>query len=227
MKLRPFVKKYSIALVALATLSGVACENLQNGLKGSAKVPLLPLSLPIFPTNLTLSGLTSSLKARVDSLVPSVSVLGFSASLSSLLDTSILNSATSTLEGQLKSASLQILQPGTLSATVEGQLTDFLRNAITVSKVGINMQLQNNTQEFVKTPSQYKLFLGDGEKLKGDNFDESTSVPFEESPTSVTGTETTTTSTASTTTSENKGEFIVKPGDTLDVSLENVPRISV
>ncbi|MDP8257481.1 MAG: hypothetical protein P9M14_17180 [Candidatus Alcyoniella australis] len=108
------------------------------------------------------------------------------------------------VEQRLRAASLEILQPGVLSVAVDNRVTDVLRDYIEVTRVGVNFAFTNQTDVWVSVPVEFKLYLGDGELAEA--WDESVSIPFADERV-------------------DDGQFIVAPGESIELSIDNVPHL--
>jgi len=108
------------------------------------------------------------------------------------------------VEDSLREASLEILQPGVLSGAIENQVSETFNDYVTVTQVGVNFEVGNDTDSYVSVPGEFKLYLGDGEQAE--DWDEDVTIPFADDRV-------------------EDGQFIIKPGETLDLSIENVPHL--
>ncbi len=176
---------------ALLALSACDCVSAEDGeIKAEAALPLLPFDLPLFPTDLKMDGL-------VDSIQEEVSGAGF-------LSDSFIGDFLDDVEEGLEEASLEILQPGTLSTPVNDQITDTFQEWVEVTRVGVNFSVANDTDAWVAVPIEFKLYLGDGELV--DAWDDAATIPFAEAD-------------------NQDGSFIVKPGEQIDLTIDNVPAL--
>ncbi len=129
-----------------------------------ATVPILPLDLPVYPTEVTLDGLTPSIKKWLEGKnVPA-----------SIIPDKLLDEGISKLGKTLEEATSEILQPGALSGAFNNQIKSFEK--VEVSKVGVRIVLSNSTKAMAATPTVFKLFLGEGSKTE--SFDETVLIPF-------------------------------------------------
>lgn len=160
---------------------------------GQVTLPLLPFDLPIFPTDVTLDGLTDTVADELDDL-----------GMGWLFSNSDIEKFIGKVEDKLKNASLEILQPGVLSAAIEGQVAETFNEYVKVTNVAVNFTIANDTDNYVSVPGEFKLYLGDGQKAE--DWDDSVTIPFEDDRV-------------------NDGEFIIKPGEELDLTVTNVPHL--
>ncbi|MCG3175023.1 MAG: hypothetical protein GMKNLPBB_03357 [Myxococcota bacterium] len=131
-------------------------------------IPLLPVDLPIYPTDLTASGLADSVAGQLGALgVPAIA----QGAVRPLLDSGV-----SALESKLKQASLEILQPGVLSADVGGRFAALAREQVQITRVVMTMVLANETKELVSTPTEFRLYAGEAKLAEA--WDESTAIGF-------------------------------------------------
>ena len=136
-------------------------------LKGQATLTLLPIDLPIFPTDVTLDGLTASIKSELKDL-----------GVDWMFSNSDIENFFGKVEKKLRNASLEILQPGVLSVAIDNQITDTIRDYVEVTEVGVTFGFKNDTDVWVSVPVEFQLFLGDGDKAEA--WDESVMIPFED-----------------------------------------------
>jgi hypothetical protein len=162
----------------------------------TAEVPVVPVDLPIYPTDISLEGFAASIAVELDDWgIPDWA----QPSQSTIQD------GVDSLEGKLKDASIEILQPGVLSVSVKNQVTDLIRQGIEVTKVGVKLKISNDTKEMAACPAEFKIYLG--EASKAEKWDESVSIEFADPKVS-------------------DGAFIVKPGETVSLELDDVPHIA-
>ena len=171
---------------------GLSCED--GKLTGQGTLPLLPIALPVFPTDVTLDGLVDWVEDELDDT-------GFGW----LFDNDDIQDFFDDVEERLRDASLEILQPGVLSVAIDNQVTDTIRDVVDVTKVGLNFSFKNDTDVWVSVPVEFQLFLGDGELAE--DWDESVMIPFVDDRV------------------DEDGNFIVKPGETIDLAIGNVPHL--
>ena len=190
------------ALCLISTLIAIACESLEAETEDgdlvikaeTSPIPLLPTDLPIYPTDLTLEGMAESVMDELEDWgVPSW-----------LIDEDDVEDAVDELEDMLKEASLEILQPGVLSVSVENRVTEIIRQNVEVTEVGVNFTISNETDKFIPAPTEFILFLGDGELAE--KWDESVSIPFADERV-------------------EDGQFVIKPGEEIELSIENVDHL--
>jgi hypothetical protein len=185
-------RRLSFLVLVLLAWSFFGCDNLgvSNGnIVGKATLPLLPIDLPIYPTDVTLDGLVGSVKDN----------LGLAGSL---LSNNYIQGFLDEVEAKLKKASIEILQPGTLSGAVGDQVAETFQTYVQVTRVGVN--IANDTNEWVSVPVEFKLYLGDGDLV--DAWSEDAVIPFADPQV-------------------NDGQFIVKPGESIDLSIDNVQQL--
>lgn len=181
-------------MISCGSGDGVTVED--GEIKGQATLPLLPIDIPIFPTDVTLDGLVDSVQSELDDqdipdwLQPS------EGAIQDFFDD---------VEKKLRNASIEILQPGVLSVAVDEQIADSVRDYVKVTQVGVNFKVSNDTDVWVSVPVEFQLFLGDGEKAEA--WDASAMIPFADPRV------------------DEDGQFIVKPGETIDLSIKNVPNL--
>ena len=159
-------RRLSFLVLVLLAWSFFGCDNLgvSNGnIVGKATLPLLPIDLPIYPTDVTLDGLVGSVKDN----------LGLAGSL---LSNNYIQGFLDEVEAKLKKASIEILQPGTLSGAVGDQVAETFQTYVQVTRVGVNFAIANDTNEWVSVPVEFKLYLGDGDLV--DAWSEDAVIPF-------------------------------------------------
>jgi len=184
---------FALLVLSCGEDDGVSYDD--GALTAKVTLPLLPIDLPILPTDVTLDGLVESVEEAIEDyfgplLVPSE---GYIADF------------LEKVEKKLAEASLEILQFGVLSASIDSTITDVIRAGVEVTAVGVNFAFENTTNEWVDVPVEFQLFLGDGELAEA--WDESVMIPFADPRV------------------DEDGNFIVEPGETIDLSIENVPHL--
>ncbi|MBI5528707.1 MAG: hypothetical protein HY897_20445 [Deltaproteobacteria bacterium] len=189
-------------VTVVAALAGIvfalgSCDFMREVEEGvTAEVPVVPVDLPIYPTDISLQGFAESIASELDDwgvpewLKPSESTI---------------QSGVDSLEDKLKAASVEILQPGVLSVSVKNQVTDLIRQGIEFTKVGVKLEISNDTKEMAACPAEFKIYLG--EASLAESWDESVSIEFADPKVS-------------------DGAFIVKPGETVSLSIDDVPHIA-
>ena len=162
-------------------------------LKGQVTLPLLPFDLPIFPTDVTLDGLVQSVADELDDL-----------GMGWLFDNDDIEKFIVKVEDKLRDASLEILQPGVLSAAIDDQVSETFSSYVEVTQVAVNFEVANDTDSYVSVPGEFKLYLGNGNKAE--DWDEDVMIPFADDRV-------------------EDGQFVIKPGETLNLSIDNVPHL--
>ena len=160
---------------------------------GKLVIPLLPIDLPIFPTDVTLDGLTDSVTDAIDDY-----------GMSWLIDTKEVQDFIAQIEKRVRKASLEILQPGVLSIAVDNKITNTLRDIVNITSVGINLEIANDTNDYVAVPSEFKLYVGDS--AAAEDFSDSVSIKFVADDV-------------------DNGQFILAPGESRDLSVDNIPHL--
>jgi hypothetical protein len=195
--------RWYILLTALALLTGgliiTSCGDgdgidFEDGLSGQVTIPLLPFDLPIFPTDVTLDGLVDTVMDFLDD------ELGFLFTG----DEDDIEDLLEDIEERLRDASLEILNPGVLSVAIDNKITDAITDLVKVTRVGVNFEIGNETDDFVSVPTEFKLYLG--EASLAETWSESATIPFADDRV-------------------DNGQFVLEPGDTIDLSIENVPHL--
>jgi len=189
-----FILAALLLMFACGEGDGVNFDPSTGALTGQATLPLLPLSLPVFPTEVNLDGLTDSFMDFVGDYDPF-----------GLVSSGDVDEALSQVEKKLEQASLQILQPGVLSISIDNVITDAIRDNVKVTGVKVNFKFTNKTDVWVDVPVEFQLFLGDGDKAK--QWDPSVMIPFVDDRVNPDGT------------------FIVKPGETVEMSTDNIQQL--
>ncbi|MCZ7582427.1 MAG: hypothetical protein M5R36_03325 [Deltaproteobacteria bacterium] len=87
---------------------------------------------------------------------------------------------------------------------MQDQIADTFNEFVEVTRVGVNFEIENETESYVAVPTEFKLFLGEGEAAE--DWDDSVTIPFEDDRV------------------EN-GQFIVEPGENIALSIENVDHL--
>jgi len=192
--------RYLAAIAVLfLTVFALTCGKGDNisvndgNVSGQATLPLLPIDLPIYPTDVTLDGLADSVKQGLEDI-----------GMGWMFDNDSVQSFFDDVEKRLRNASIEILQPGVLSVAIDNQITDTIRDYVQVTKVGVNFGFSNDTDEWVSVPVEFKLYLGDGKLAEA--WDESVTIPFQDERV-------------------HDGQFIVKPGEKIELSIDNVPHL--
>lgn len=190
-----------VLLTVLITVSAwvVSCGegdgvSFDDGIQGQVTLPLLPIDLPIYPTDVTLDGLVDYVEDELDDL-----------GMGWLFDNDDILDFMDDVEKKLRDASLEILQPGVLSVAIDNQITETIRDYVTVTRVGVNFSFANDTDKWVDVPVEFQLFLGDG--ALAEDWDAAVMIPFVDPRV------------------DADGNFIVAPGETIDLSIENVPHL--
>jgi hypothetical protein len=184
---------FGMLLVACGDDDGLTIEDGQ--LKGQATLPLLPIDLPIFPTDVTLDGLQDTIEDELDDLLGWLNIY----------DNDDIEDFFEDVEKQVREASLEILQPGVLSVQVDNMVTETVRDYMEVTQVGVNFSFSNDTDKWVSVPVEFQLYLGDG--ALAEDWDASVMIPFVDPRV------------------DENGIFVVAPGETIDLSIENVPHL--
>ncbi|MCB1152009.1 MAG: hypothetical protein H6684_00680 [Deltaproteobacteria bacterium] len=188
-----------VAATATLLFGAISCGDsdsldFEDGkLKAGVTIPLLPIDLPILPTDVTLAGAADSITKEAEDR--------FGVDISSTK----MEEVSEDVEDDLRDASLEVLQPGVLSVAVNDRISEIIRGVVSVTRVGVNFGFKNNTDTYVATPVQFKLFLGDGEEAEA--FDEAVSIPFADPQV------------------DEDGQFVVPPGEEIELSIENVPHL--
>lgn len=188
-----------VIFIGALALSFLSCDDGGggggNGLSATVTLPLLPIDLPILPTDVTLDGMVESIEEAIEDALGSWAVPSEGA-ISDFIEE---------VEEKLAEASLEILQFGVLSASIDSIITDVIRAGVKVTEVGVNFEFENTTDTWVDVPVEFQLYLGDGELAEA--WDESVMIPFADPRV------------------DEDGKFIVAPGETIDLSVENVPHL--
>jgi hypothetical protein len=190
-----------LALAAVLSCGeGDGCSINDGEISGQATLPLLPFDLPMYPTDITLENLATSVGHQAEDYINDI--LPF-------LDYDVTNSALNTafgfIEGLVKDASLEILQPGVLSVSIDNQITETIRDYVQVSKVGVNFAVSNDTDAYIALPVEFQLFLGDG--ALAEDWSPEVLLPFADPRV------------------DEDGRFIVAPGEKIELSIKNVPHL--
>ncbi|MBZ0273853.1 hypothetical protein K8I61_17575 [bacterium] len=162
-----WIRILMLAAVVAVFAFGVSCSDtnvLGDMLTGNV-IPLLPLALPIFPTDVTLDGLAASVEDELDDI-----------GMSFLFDNDDVLDFLDDVEEKMREASLEILQPGVLSVAIDNQITEAIRSVVEVTRVGVNFSFENMTDDYVAVPTEFKLFLGEASAAEA--FDDSTTIQF-------------------------------------------------
>ncbi|MDP8224779.1 MAG: hypothetical protein P9L99_15580 [Candidatus Lernaella stagnicola] len=188
---------FSFAIViSCGAGDGVSLED--GEIKGQATIPLLPIDLPIFPTEVNLSGLVGYVEDALDDLgVPDL--------LQAILDEDDIRDVLDVVENKLEGASLKILDPGVLSFSIDSTITDIVRDYVVVTEVGVTFGFRNQTDVYVDVPVEFQLFLGDGKLAKA--WDGAVMIPFVDERV------------------DEDGKFIVSPGEEIELEIPNVPHL--
>jgi len=198
MKARYLGVPAAVLLVATFLVCGPSggC-GLSNGhLTGGVTLPLLPLSLPVYPTDISMDGMVPS----VETAASSIPLVG------DLLTSGLAQEGLTYVENLVDKASLQILQPGPLTAQIQSQITQTIRNNVKVTNVGVTLELSNDTAGYIAVPVQFELYLGDGNLVK--NWDPSVMILFDD-----------------TAHRQSDNSFIFKPGESVTLTLSSVPQL--
>lgn len=188
------MRHHAILLVIILPALLISCDRLVEG--ASVEVPIVPISLPVYPTDISAEGLADSLSGEMDRLeIPSYLQPSKSTIQGGARD----------LEDKLKDASVEILQPGVLSISVKNQVTDLIRQGIEVTKVGVKIEVANDTPIMAACPVEFKIYLGDA--AKAEKWDESVSIQFVDDKVT-------------------DGVFVVEPGKTVALEIDDVPHIA-
>lgn len=183
-----------VLFVILLFLPLLSCDRLIDS--GTVEVPIVPISLPIYPTDISAEGLADSVAGEMDGLeIPSYLQPSKSK----------IQGGTRDLEDKLKDASVEILQPGVLSISVKSQVTDLIRQGIEVTRVGVKIEIANDTPIMAACPVEFKIYLGDAAKAEA--WDESVSIQFADEKV-------------------KDGVFVVEPGRTVALEINDVPHIA-
>lgn len=171
-----YTKKMKILLILPSLVTFFACDQVKdvvlkpdkNGnivVSTSVEVPLLPIDLPVFPTALTMDGMGDNIEGWLQSKgVPSVFIVD-----------SLLNNAEVQLAAHLEKATASILQPGSLSSSVQEIVVSMDR--VEIEEAGLEIELSNDTAELVSVPAAFEFYLGEQDLVN--EFSKETRIPFE------------------------------------------------
>lgn len=191
------MKRVGLLLLAALLAFAAACDDVdvsEDGIGATGTLPLVPFNLPFYPSDVTLDGLDSSLEDLADDY-----------GVGWLFDNDSVAGAMEDVEDELRDASLEILQPGVLSVSADNQIAESIRGVVEVTKVGVNFEVSNDTEEMAAVPVEFQIFMGDGELAEA--WDESVMIPFSDPRV------------------DEDGKFIVEPGESIELSIDNVPHL--
>jgi hypothetical protein len=186
-------------LFFLSCGEGDGCSVKNGELSGQATLPLVPIDLPMYPTDITLDGVAESAQSAIEDYLSDFPFIPFDATMN------LVNSALGYVASLIKDASVEILQPGVLSVSVDNQITQTIRDYVKVKRVGVNFEVANDTDKYISAPVEYQLFLGDG--ALAEKWDPSAMIPFADPRV------------------DEDGKFVVEPGETISLKIDNVPEL--
>jgi hypothetical protein len=187
------------ALLAAVAIVVIGCGEGDGITEDGATVtvPLLPVGLPLLPTDVTLDGLVSYVEDFVDD-----NNLDFFG----LLDNDDIRDFLDDVEDRLRKASLEALQPGVLSGGVNNSFLSLVSDFVKITNVGMTFAFRNETDAWVDVPVEFQLFAGNGDLAEA--WDESVMIPFVDERV------------------DEDGQFIVKPGESIELTVESIPQLA-